>query len=473
MNLFIFMIQNLFFICLFQIIKSDNDIEYITFNEEKEYNYINENEYNFILFIFNNYKNLPDNYFIHIYQIKGEISLYGLKYLVADKSANITNINLTLDINSIFNEYKKGNLLFPNKANNNINLYIDSNTDLENDERYMLIFPVFCRDKNNHCRFFLGAYDLDNKNKLNYTLKYNEVFSIVNIVSNYNFTINETNKSNFLIVEFSYFFDYIDLKLNTPAIYKYENFSNIHRYILRDINHFTIEFEDPQSKPNYYKIKYYLSNYSEYYNIISDNELTKFNVENNGENYYLVYDNSINNIRNIFIYIYSENCEFGINQNQKTQIFGNEYNILNKSNISFTIKVSKDSDNNCLFYSTAVDPDEKYIFLQTNEKVAFQFTNKIREISFRYLAMYEGGEASNLYLEIIVPPSYEILLNVYIFKGQKHLLFSKKVKKRDIFYISEITKICEPEEECIIFAEISTKDPSTRWRSRSHDTLNF
>lgn len=76
-------------------------------------------------------------------------------------------------------------------------------------------------------------------------------------------------------------------------------------------------------------------------------------------------------------------------------------------------------------------------------------------MSFRYVAMYEEGETSNLYLDIFVPPFHEILLNVYIYKGQKHLLFSKKIKKRNIFEISEITKICDPEEECLIFSEIS------------------
>ena len=114
MHFYIFIVQNLIFICLFKIIKSENDIIYIKINEEKEYYYNNENKYNFMVFIFDNYTNLPNNYFVHLYQIKGEISLYGLKCLDIDNSANITNIDLNLDINNIFIEFKKGNLLFPN-----------------------------------------------------------------------------------------------------------------------------------------------------------------------------------------------------------------------------------------------------------------------------------------------------------------------------------------------------------------------
>ena len=448
------MIQNLFFYCLSKIIENNvSYIKYINISEEKEYNYNNENEYNFMVFVFNDYQKLPENYFVHIYQIKGEVSLYGLKCLNIFNSTNITEINSKLNINNLFNEYKKGNILFPRKVNNNINIYIDSNIDLEKDERYLLIFPVFCQDKNNQCRFSLGAYDLENKNNLNYTLKYNEVFSIKNIVNNYNFMINENNKSRFLIIEISYFHEDIDLHLNTSNIYKFEN---IYRIILQDINNYVIEFTNIKQNSNYYKIKYYASNFSDSYNIISDNELTKFIIENNNENYSLVYDNSINNISNIFIYIYSANCEFEINQTQKMQIYGEEFDISNKTNISFTIKVPEELDNNCLFYSAAVDLEiEKYIYLQINEKIAFQFTKNIREMSFRHATLYEEGETSNLYLEVIVPPFNEILLNVYIYKGQKHLLFSKKIKKRNIFYISEITKICDPEEECLIFAEIS------------------
>ena len=149
MNLNIFMIQNLFFYCLSKIIENNvSYIKYINISEEKEYNYNNENEYNFMVFVFNDYQKLPENYFVHIYQIKGEVSLYGLKCLNIFNSTNITEINSKLNINNLFNEYKKGNILFPRKVNNNINIYIDSNIDLENDERYLLIFPVFCLSYN-------------------------------------------------------------------------------------------------------------------------------------------------------------------------------------------------------------------------------------------------------------------------------------------------------------------------------------
>ena len=58
-------------------------------------------------------------------------------------------------------------------------------------------------------------------------------------------------------------------------------------------------------------------------------------------------------------------------------------------------------------------------------------------------------------MEVTVPPLCELLLNVYVFEGQKYLIISKIIKNKNIFYLSQLSRMCNIGDECLIHSEIS------------------
>ena len=110
MNYIFIPIHFLFFIKIFQLIKADNNIKYISFNTSETYELKNE--------IINFHIKEEDEkkynkYFIHIYKKIGDISLYGLK---CPRKVNVKSTDCEININNIFNLYKEGNLIMSEKT---------------------------------------------------------------------------------------------------------------------------------------------------------------------------------------------------------------------------------------------------------------------------------------------------------------------------------------------------------------------
>ena len=179
MNFLSFFFQIIFFLCFNFIINgSPNDTFILSLNTEQNYIFYKANSTYIIKFQLNqNDKQNLKKYFIHIYEYIGDISLYGLKC--------INNFDCDLNNNNIFNHFKNGNLIFSNKVNNNINLYISLDKIIEEETNY-LIFPVICNQIYNKCSFNIGIYNL-NDDQLEYPLNYNQefYFKIWNINTKY------------------------------------------------------------------------------------------------------------------------------------------------------------------------------------------------------------------------------------------------------------------------------------------------
>jgi len=474
-------LQIIFYLCFnFIINEKPNETFILPLNTEKNYSFNGPNTANIIKFQLNeNDKQNLKKYFVHIYEYIGDISLYGFKCI------NISECDL--NNNNIFNHFKNGNLIFSNKVNKNINLYITLDKITE-EEKNSLIFPVICNQIYNNCSFKIGIYSLNN-NQLKYTLNYNQdfYFKIWDIDTEYIINIDNNNAKK-LVVDVTFFSGKCNIKIENPYIlgnliqekiisnkYTYSIASSYKETYIVVISNLLSSFE------SFYKIKYYFSDIlesnSKSLGTVTNNELCTYMLEDN-QIYYLNFafdDNHINYINDehqptkYFMMIYAVNCEIIIEDiNGKNtgffQLFEMEYDFkyITEINQTFTIKQKEDtysdSPRRCLIYASSfMAKYGKYIYLHSNEKIGFKFTENIKDISFRYITIFTENNIikNNPYLEVIVPPSCQILLNIYIYKEYNHLLKSKKITKRDNINLFEASKICNFEEECIIIAQIS------------------
>ena len=482
MYLLSFLIRYIYIFCLIKINRcADNEmngIEYLSFDDKKvpEFEVAASNIKKFGL---NKTDNFENNYYIHIYILQGELSLYGLK---------CTKIS-QCDFNShnMFNEYKKGNIIFSNKVNRNINLYINSDTTIERDDKYFLIFPVVCHENSENCKFNIGIYNLTENNTVTYNLKENEDFSIRQLGNKNFFSINqnEYKPNSNITIEFTLFYGnnykYFEVKgnNNNTVEYYFQKISNIYKFSFKEENctKYNIEiinedYDDYEEYSKYFKIHYYIIDEQDFLNyyITSCNELYAVTINNNNsQQYYNLNFNHINDNsdHSFFILIYSVNCEIDIlqdghdysNDGKGVQLFEHEYENGNESLLRIKYSDSNEltSQNmNCMVYVAKIDINlGKYLYLHTNEKIAFQFTETIKEMSFRYVSLMSETKTNNLFLEVTVPPLCEILLNVYVFEGQKYLIISKIIKNKKIFYLSQLSRMCNIGDECLIHSEIS------------------
>ena len=484
MYLISFLIRYIYIFCLIKVnrcaVNEINGIEYLSFNKKKVVS-LNGTVSNIKKFGLNKTDNSENNYYIHIYILQGDLSLYGLK------CTNISKCDLNSD--NMFNEYKNGNIIFSNKVNRNINLYINSDTTIENDDKYFLIFPVVCHENIGNCEFTIGIYNLVENNIVSYDLEENEDFSIKRSGKNNFFSINQTKykpNSN-ITVEFTIFYGkhYSNFKIkgnNSDVQYNLQKISTIYKFSFKAENNtkYSIEtnkeryIDDDGEYSKYFKIHYYIIDEQDFINyyITSCNELyaVTINNNNNKEQYYnlnFVHINAKKNDNlnnNFFILIYSVNCEIDILQENNdyikgSQLFENEYEKENVSllKIKYFNSIESTSENKiCLVYIAKIDINQgKYLYLHTNEKIGFQFTETIKEMSFRYVSLMDETKTNNLYLEVTVPPLCELLLNVYLFEGQKYLIISKIIKNKNIFYLSQLSRMCNIGDECLIHSEIS------------------
>ena len=480
MQLISFLIRYIYIFCLIKINRCvDNEIngiEYLSFDDKKVRSF-EVAVSNIKKFGLNKTDNFENNYYIHIYISQGELSFYGLK---------CTNIS-QCDFNShnMFNEYIKGNIIFSNKVNRNINLYINSDTTIERDDKYFLIFPVVCHENSENCKFNIGIYNLMENNIVSYNLKENEDFSIRQLGNKIFFSINqnEYRPNSNITIEFTIFYgnDYSSFEIkgnNSDVEYNFQKISNIYKYSFKAENYtkYNIEFinedyEEYDEYSKYFKIHYYIIDEQDFLNyyIISCNELYAITINNNNQQYYNLNFNQINdNFNNsFFILVYSVNCEIDILQDDNdytnggkgVQLFEHEYEKGNESLLRIKYSDSnelKSKNMNCMVYVAKIDINRgKYLYLHTNEKIGFQFTENIKEMSFRYVSLMGETKTNNLYLEVTVPPLCEILLNVYVFEGQKYLIISKIIKNKKIFYLSQLSRMCKIGDECLIHSEIS------------------
>ena len=150
-------------------------------------------------------------------------------------------------------------------------------------------------------------------------------------------------------------------------------------------------------------INYYITSCNELYAVTINNN-------NNKEQYYnlnFVHINAKKNDNlnnNFFILIYSVNCEIDILQENNdyikgSQLFENEYE---KENVSllkikyFNSNESTSENKICLVYIAKIDINQgKYLYLHTNEKIGFQFTETIKEMSFRYVSLMDETKTNN------------------------------------------------------------------------------
>lgn len=490
--IFSFFTQIIFYIYFcysINIEEQNNNTIFIQYN--KNYNYSFDGlKSNIIKFNASQTTVKYSNYFIHIYEFFGDVSLYGLKCI---KNENKNNCDF--NDNNMFKLFKNGNLIFSNKVNKNINLYINLKKIIGDDDKYYLIYPVICNEKNNKCNFNIEIIAQNFQNTLYYTLKYNEDFYIKNWCMNDNYIIkvNEYIMKKKIVIDITFFSGNSKIQVKDQYQNNYlipEIISNTYRY-KKDLNlptNFYINIgEKFISFQSYYKIKYYFKDNEEMNNInyVTNNELSAFIIEDDKEkNYSLIFsydnktienDNSDYENNKFFILIYAVNCEFEIyslNNNETLknkeyiQLFEKEYDLKNitssTNEIGYRIiqNVDNDSDysRSCMIYSSSfISNQDKTIYLHTNEKIGFKFTENIRDISFKYITIFEEDKLrkNNLYLEVIVPPCSEILLKIYVYKDKKHLILSKKMQKRRVFYLFDAYKICDFDEECIISAQIS------------------
>ena len=480
MNFLSFFFQIIFFLCFNFIINgSPNDTFILSLNTEQNYTFYKANSTYIIKFQLNqNDKQNLKKYFIHIYEYIGDISLYGLKC--------INNFDCDLNNNNIFNHFKNGNLIFSNKVNNNINLYISLDKIIEEETNY-LIFPVICNQIYNKCSFNIGIYNL-NDDQLEYPLNYNQefYFKIWNINTKY-IIKNDYLNTQKLMIEITFFSG----KCNVDIKSQYIDQIMIQKKIISNIYKFSVASYSSEkfdvvisnqilSFESFYKIKYYFSDFLDSgpnsLGIVTNNELCAYMLEDNKIHYlnFTIDDNHMKYINaefqntKYFILIYAVNCEIQIEElnTQKTgfiQLFEKEYDINNKSEINKIFKIAQKEDaysdypRRCLIYASSFMANYgKYIYVHSNEKIGFKFTENIKDISFRYITIFTEDKniKNNPYLEVIAPPSCEILLKIYIYKEYNHLLKSKKIRKRDYINLYEASKICNFDKECIIIAQI-------------------
>ena len=475
-NVFGSFFQAIFCLCLkFIINDKPNDIFILKLNTEQEYSFNETNSTNIFKFqIDENDEKYLKKYVIHIYENIGDISLYGLKC--------IKNSECDLDNNNIFNHFKNGNLIFSNKVNNNINLHIS--LDKIKEEEIYLIFPVICNQLYNKCSFNIGIYSL-NDNQLEYTLKHNQdfYFKIWDINTRYIIKVDDRQLKQ-LNIDITFFSGkcYIEIKgqYSQQTFFQRKIMSSKYTYSIISSNPeaYTVEIRNQISSfESFYKIKYYFSeidlpSYS--LGIVTNNELCAYTLEDD-QNYYIYFANNDSQMKYIndefqntkyFVLIYAVNCEIQIeylNETGYIQLFEEEYDFNNSEIIKrFKIKQKEDSYSDyprqCLIYvSSFMMNHDQYIYLHSNEKIGFKFTESIKDISFRYITIFTEDKIikNNPYLEVIVPPSCEILLKIFIYKEYNHLLKSKKINKRENINLYEASKICTFEEECIIIAKIS------------------
>ena len=473
--------QILFYLCFNFIINgSQNDTFILTLNTEQNYTFYKANSTYIIKFQLNQNDNQNlKKYFIHSYEYIGDISLYGLKCKI--------NSDCDLNNNNIFNHFKNGNLIFSNKVNKNINLYISLDKIIEEETNY-LIFPVICNQIYNKCSFNIGIYNL-NDNQLEYTLNYNQefYFKIWDIDTEY-IIKNDNKDTQKLMIDITFFSGKCIVNIKSPYILpnmiQTKIISNNYKYSIASysLEKFTIIINNQISSfESFYKIKYYFSDFSDSdsnsLGIVTNNELCTYMFEDDKihslnftiDYNHMKYINAEFQHTKYFILIYAVNCEIQIEElNTNTtgfiQLFEKEYDINNESEINKIFKISQkedtysDTPRRCLIYASSFMTNYgKYIYLHSNEKIGFKFTENIKDISFRYITIFTEDKIikNNPYLEVIVPPSSEILLKIYIYKEYNHLLKSKKIIKRDNINLYEASKICNFEEECIIIAQIS------------------
>lgn len=473
--------QIIFFFCFNFIINGSLDDKFIlSLNTEQNYTFYQENSTYIFKFQLNeNDKQNLTKYFIHVYENIGDISLYGLKCK--------NNSDCDLNNNNIFNHFKNGNLIFSNKVNKNINLYISLDKIIE-EERNFLIFPVICNQIYKKCSFNIGIYNL-NDNFFEYTLNYNQdfYFKIWDISTEY-IIKNDYKNTKKLIIDITFFSGKCIVNIKSPYILpnmiQTKIISNNYKYSIASysLEKFVIIINNQLSSfESFYKIKYYFSDFldsgSNSLGIVTNNELCTYMLEDDKtyylnftiDDYHMKYRNDEFQHTKYFILIYAVNCQIQIEELDTKvegfiQLFEKEYDINYKSEINKIFKISQkedkysDSPRRCLIYASSfMENFGKYIYLHSNEKIGFKFTENIKDISFRYITIFTENKIvkNNPYLEVIVPPSCEILLKIYIYKEYNHLFKSKKIVKRDNINLYEASKICNFEEECIIIAQIS------------------
>ena len=466
MNIFFLFFQKIIFLISFETIKSNiNNILNLNFNHPIicETNKTDNN--NTIIFKINEQEEFYNDYFVHIYIINGELSLYGMKNQDLDDDLNDFNM---------FKQFKRGNIIFSNKINRNINLYIFSDKILDTNKS--VIFYAICQENDANCTFKIEVNKIDDNKKINYNLSYNEEFYISKrtdeIKFNFDYKDNNKNNNNALVIDITSFF----MKLKPKDIFTHiklqsKNVSNNLKLVLDDLNNFnnSIELvnEEESDTPNFFKIKYYFRDKNELNNNyeITNNELFAFVITNkNIKDYSINITKFISKTDKIYLLIYSVNTEIKVSENNiesegKFILFEKDYPSDDITQFKFKISMPEYEDApynyNTMLYAASFTKDDNYIILHTNEKLGFKFQKNIEKMNFIYALIYEEASSCNLYLEVSVPPLCEITLNVYVYKQGKYLILSKKINTKNVFYLSEASRICEPEEECLIYSEIS------------------
>ena len=493
MNYFFISIHFLLFIKIYQLIKADNNIEYLSFNTSKTYDLKND----IIIFhIKEEDEKKYNKYLVHIYQKIGDISLYGLK---CPRKVNVKSTDCEINIDNLFKHYEEGNLIISERTKKSINLYINLDTlfDGMNDD-YYLLFPVICNDYIN-CTFKIGIYNI-NKEKDNeavYNMNRNEEFSIRNIEGYIKYTINEKiKKIKKLIIDITFFYGkknyFMNKNLEEKEVYHKIQYSMLLKQEKVDL---FIDFSPTSVELFYYSIRYYLVDYdnvdkNDNIIYIPNNELYPIIIENDYSNYYLKFETDYNLIDKIFkdskffILVYAENCKIQLSPQEQDnndnndnipseyfKLFEKEYDNNSLDSINFKVKVYSDETNKffekCIINTASFKTNTgNNIYLHTFEKFGFKFTKNIQEITFLYITMYNEENLNHLYLEVIVPPFCEVSLSVNIYNERKYLLFSKRIQKSNIFYLSKVSEICEMNEKCLI---VSTIKNFTNYSSNKED----